>query len=1160
MRWAPLWSLVLAGCPWVGDEGVDRYQDADGDGVLAERFGGRDCDDADASVGDCDADGDGHRSLQVEGGDDCDDDDPAVNPERPEICNGADDDCDGLVDDADAPVVGQQGWFIDVDADGYGTGTPLMRCVQPQDSSAFGGDCDDSEPGINPGVEERCDAIDWNCDGDPSADARREWFVDADGDGFGAPGSPVATTCERPAGDVAPNPFDCDDTDPDAHPADPITGIDDEVCDGIDNDCDGLVDDEDVVQDPDAVVRYVDADGDGFGDITTARPTCVGAGLVDNALDCDDTNALARPGVPPALSQVEICDGFDNDCDGLFDADDPSLDPGSAVLGYPDADGDGFGDGSAPAAVVCDAAVTNATDCDDGDPAINPSASERCDTPQDDDCDGLQNSNDPDNDGSIVWYLDLDLDGVGSGGDPVPVCDANGRQGASPVPGDCNDQDATVTADVAWYLDEDGDGFGEDADVLFSCFPLPNRSRAGGDCDPFVAANHPGAAEQCDGFDNDCDGTIDDGAPGAVYGFVDADGDGFGDGADGIGLFCALTIDVVLDGTDCDDSDPGTNPLAPEDCDPVDRNCNGLDGEDDPAIVPYAWYADDDLDGFGAIGAPALEQCDAPLGFVRNAADCDDTDPTRYFASFLVAAQPGGPFVADLSGLLAHPARCETTTVVLDSAQPFFVDSDASLVATDTLRVVGEDPSAVVCWDPDAVVSIAGALALENVAVVFGTRGASAQCIPAASLVSDAPMRLVGGAVSLDGVQVADADLAGSLVDGVGSVELLRSDFFALSFGGGLVELSDAGSVVLEQVGLDGIVAAEALVRVGGAAGVRIEETTVAGGLLEGLVHTTGPADVEVRRLAVYTTGSDAPLFCANRSSCAAGADDAPGGSLALRVSAFDEVHTSGGEATPLAVMGAEPLITEDLRVRNTATTGDPLVAFEAPGAGGWSSLRDRFVGPTGGVASSGREHTFQSAHLTGSFVVDDPTGMLGATGVALVGGTWDLRVQQARIDGLVLGDAALSTGSVGALVGDGDRDLYRLPGAPMPAACAQLACVDMPTASLVTWSPGLPPERMIPYPRGTQPQGLDEDPDLAYGGVPWALDPNGDGLPVAWLMLQAAEPECWAHGAALFDDVDLDADDWTNVQEAAAGTWPCIDDTDDDSVPDGFDPSPLTP
>jgi len=85
--------------------------------------------------------------------------------------------------------------------------------------------------------------------------------------------------------------------------------------------------------------------------------------------DCDDSNPDIHKGAE------EVCDGIDNDCDGV-------LDP----VGYLDGDGDGFGDLDNP--VDCaTSTIEDSSDCDDTDAWVNPGASERCNT-LDDDCDG----------------------------------------------------------------------------------------------------------------------------------------------------------------------------------------------------------------------------------------------------------------------------------------------------------------------------------------------------------------------------------------------------------------------------------------------------------------------------------------------------------------------------------------------------------------------------------------------------------------------------------------------------------------------------------------------------------------------------------------------------------------------------------------------------
>ena len=85
----------------------------------------------------------------------------------------------------------------------------------------------------------------------------------------------------------------------------------------------------------------------------------------------------------------EMCDGVDNDCDGLTDDDDDSLDSSTTSTWYLDADGDGYGL-SSDSMSTCEAPsgyVADDTDCDDGDAMINPIASEMCDG-VDNDCDG----------------------------------------------------------------------------------------------------------------------------------------------------------------------------------------------------------------------------------------------------------------------------------------------------------------------------------------------------------------------------------------------------------------------------------------------------------------------------------------------------------------------------------------------------------------------------------------------------------------------------------------------------------------------------------------------------------------------------------------------------------------------------------------------------
>jgi hypothetical protein len=96
-----------------------------------------------------DQDGDG-----VLGGVDCDDHDATVYPGAPEVCNGKDDDCDGLVD---VNAVDATTFYPDMDHDGLGNSqTPVRSCTQPAGWVATGGDCDDRDPAIGAPAGEFC--------------------------------------------------------------------------------------------------------------------------------------------------------------------------------------------------------------------------------------------------------------------------------------------------------------------------------------------------------------------------------------------------------------------------------------------------------------------------------------------------------------------------------------------------------------------------------------------------------------------------------------------------------------------------------------------------------------------------------------------------------------------------------------------------------------------------------------------------------------------------------------------------------------------------------------------------------------------------------------------------------------------------------------------
>jgi hypothetical protein len=209
-----------------------------------------------------------------------------------------DQDCDGDTDeDATDAVV----YYYDIDGDGFGNARfPLAACDVPDGYVANADDCDDTDGYAYPGATERCDDADNDCDGSVDEDLYVMQYADEDGDGFGDPALPEYA-CLGTYGLVG-DATDCDDSDAD------VNTDATEVCDAIDNDCDGATDEGWLVR------RYLDEDGDGYGDAATAMDVCPDEpDVVATAGDCDDADSTVSP------AATETCDGVDEDCDGGTD-------------------------------------------------------------------------------------------------------------------------------------------------------------------------------------------------------------------------------------------------------------------------------------------------------------------------------------------------------------------------------------------------------------------------------------------------------------------------------------------------------------------------------------------------------------------------------------------------------------------------------------------------------------------------------------------------------------------------------------------------------------------------------------------------------------------------------------------------------------------------
>ena len=497
---------------------------------------------------------------------DCNDGDPAVNPDATDVCNGLDDDCDSVTDPVGAS--GCKDYYIDSDDDKHGdkNGKPKCLCapIDPFKVTSHD-DCDDKNPNINPDITEKCNfpiAMDDNCDGiaDPEdAAGCQDFYYDFDQDGYGDDSRPTKCLCR--AGDkasyTATKGGDCDDKNNKRSP-----GLDEKCGDNIDNNCNDQIDEDGA---DGCIWGYIDNDHDDWGGEGRCMCTPEDPYNCPKGGDCNDDDPLINPG------EDEICgNSVDENCNG--DTNDQGAQGCKAY--YLDHDNDGYG--TEQQKCLClpkdEYRATQTGDCNDNDPKINPGEDEICGNSVDENCSG-------------------DTDDAGAKG--------------------CTD----------YYYDGDNDGYGKGNPLCLCASTSDFHVTIGGDCDDSDKLVYPGAAEICDGKDNDCKPntpTDPEDARDCKNYYPDTDGDGFG--AKNVNSRCLCGPDnttdfTTLDHTDCNDNDKNVNSGKQEICnagttsDPlIDENCNGLTDEED-ALDCKAYYFDNDGDGQGIVNDLHKARC-----------------------------------------------------------------------------------------------------------------------------------------------------------------------------------------------------------------------------------------------------------------------------------------------------------------------------------------------------------------------------------------------------------------------------------------------------------------------------------------------------------------------------------------------------------------------
>ena len=463
-----------------------------------------------------------------------------------ELCNGLDDDCDGVIDN---------GFNLGSACDGVGQcGAGVLQCKPGDPNTTI---CStDPNGSMSQVMPELCDGLDNNCDG-----------VTDDGFNLGATCTGTGQCAFDPNGNSLMGTLECDASDPNmaqcsTNPGGSQDQSKPELCgNNLDDNCDGMTD-----------------EGFNLGAACTGQGQC-GAGIFECAGGAQICST--QPGGSQDQSTPEICDAVDNNCNGTTDE---GFNLGQSCPGQGQC---------GPGVLECDAADPNMTIC-----STLPGGSMNQATPEI--CDGVDNNCDGTTDEG--FNLGAACTGTGACGAGTLECSPTDPNGTicSTDPGGSMDQ--SVMEICGNGIDDDCDGLTDEAGGPEICDGIDNNCdgqtdegfNIGGACtapgvcgpgtlecnaaDPnqAICSTGPGGSmdrssgEKCNGLDDNCNGTTDEGF-------------NLGSACTGMGVCGAGVLECSPtnpQGTVCSTSPGGSmDQSSPEVCDGQDNNCNGTTDE-----------------------------------------------------------------------------------------------------------------------------------------------------------------------------------------------------------------------------------------------------------------------------------------------------------------------------------------------------------------------------------------------------------------------------------------------------------------------------------------------------------------------------------------------------------------------------------------------------